>query len=83
MFWSKIFLNLSFIALMATKLSAQNQVIDIWNGKIPNAITNPAIHQEIDTTGGWVKIKNVSNPLLKCIYLQKMNQMVRLHVSNG
>lgn len=73
MFWSKIFLNLSFIALVGTKLSAQNQVIDLWNGKVPNAIANPAIHQEIDTTGGWVKMKNVTQPTLE-MYLPAKNE---------
>lgn len=65
MFFKKIVLVLSFIVLFFGSLSAQNKVIDIWNGKVPNAISAPAIHQSIDSSGGWIKIINVTTPILE------------------
>lgn len=68
MFFKKIVLVVSFIALLFCSLLAQNKAIDIWNGKVPGAIPAPAIHQVIDSSGGWVKIINVTSPTLE-IYL--------------
>lgn len=73
MFLKKIVLVLSFIASLLCSLSAQNKVIDIWNGKVPGAILAPAIHQVIDSSGGWVKIINVTSPTLE-MYLPEKNK---------
>lgn len=54
-------------------LFAQDKVIDVWNGNIPNAIGHPTIHQVVDSSDGWVKMKNVSVPTLE-MYLPPKNK---------
>ena len=44
------------ICVIATigSLSAQVQVIDLWNGKVPGAIQSDEFKQNVDTTAGWI-----------------------------
>lgn len=65
MFSKKVLLAVSFIVLIIGNISAQNKVINIWNGKVPNSIANSTIHQSVDSSGGWVKMINVTNPTLE------------------
>lgn len=44
--------------------SAQSKVIDLWRGKIPGAILNPDVKQSIDSAGGWIKMRHVTDPVL-------------------
>lgn len=73
MFPKKVLLVISFIAIVFSNLYAQDKVIDIWNGKVPNTIGNPAIRQVVDSSGGWVKMKNVSVPTLE-MYVPAKNK---------
>lgn len=43
-------------------LSAQVQVIDVWNGKVPGAIPSDEFKQHIDTTAGWVDKHSIVRP---------------------
>jgi len=54
------------ICVIATiaSLSAQNKVIDIWDGKVPGAIQNDKFKQNVDTAAGWVDKHSVVNPYL-------------------
>lgn len=73
MLFKKNVLVPGLIALFFGSLSAQNKVIDIWNGKVPDAIAAPAIHQSIDSSGGWIKIINVTTPTLEVYLPEKEN----------
>ena len=67
----KLLLGISFTAFVLSNLYGQDKVMDIWNGKVPNSISNPSIHQVIDSSGGWVKMINVSVPTLEVYLPQK------------
>ncbi len=56
----------AFICVIATigSISAQNKVIDIWNGKVPGAIQSDEFKQNIDTTAGWVDKHSIVKPNL-------------------
>lgn len=58
---------LAFICLITIggSLSAQNSVIDLWNGKIPGAKRNDQFKQMVDTAAGWVDKHSIVNP---CLY---------------
>lgn len=43
-------------------LSAQNKVIDLWNGKIPGVIHSDHFKQTIDTAAGWIDKHSIVNP---------------------
>ncbi|OIR01141.1 acetylxylan esterase precursor [mine drainage metagenome] len=53
------------LVIFISNLSAQTKIIDIWKGNVPNSIANSNIHQTIDSSGGWVKMINVTNPTLE------------------
>ncbi len=57
-------LVVAFFYLTATigSLSAQNKVIDIWNGKVPGAIQSDEFKQRVDTTAGWVDKHSIVKP---------------------
>ncbi len=57
-------LAVAFVCLVATigSLSAQNEMIDIWNGKVPGAIKSEEFKQNVDTTAGWVDKHSIVNP---------------------
>jgi len=59
-------LVVAFVCLVATIgcLSAQNKVIDLWNGKIPGAIQSDEFKQHVDTTAGWVDKHSIVKPEL-------------------
>lgn len=69
----KVLLVTNFIAMALGNLYAQDGVIDIWNGKVPDAIGHPATRQVVDSSGGWVKMKNVSVPTLE-MYVPPKNK---------
>ena len=52
------------ICVIATigSLSAQVQVIDVWNGKVPGAIQSDEFKQHVDTTAGWVDKHSIVKP---------------------
>lgn len=58
---------LAFICLIVIggSLSAQTKVIDIWNGKIPDAKHNDKFKQSVDTVADWVDKFSIVNP---CLY---------------
>jgi acetyl esterase/lipase len=51
------------IALSAN-LFAQTKVIDIWQSKVPGAIPNPDYKLVVDSSNNWIKMRNISNPML-------------------
>lgn len=55
-----------FICLIAIagNLSGQSKVIDLWNGKIPGAVSNDRFKQIVDTAAGWVDKHSIVNPCL-------------------
>ncbi|WP_167607564.1 alpha/beta hydrolase [Maribellus sediminis] len=57
-------LVVAFVGLVATigSLSAQNKVIDLWNGKVPGAIKSEEFKQNVDTTAGWVDKHSIVSP---------------------
>ena len=54
----------ALICVIATtgSLSAQVQVIDIWNGKVPGEIQSDEFKQHVDTTKGWIDKHAITNP---------------------
>ncbi len=52
------------ICVIATigSLSAQIQVIDVWNGKVPGAIQSDEFKQHVDTTKGWIDKHSIVKP---------------------
>lgn len=73
MILKRIVLGISLVALAFGNLFAQDKVMDVWDGNIPDAIGHPAIHQVVDSSDGWVKMKNVSVPTLE-MYLPPKNK---------
>lgn len=57
-------LALICIFAASSSLFAQSKVIDLWNGKIPNAIANNKYKQIVDTAAGWVDKKSIAYPTL-------------------
>ncbi len=59
-------LVVALICAIATlgSLSAQVQVIDIWNGKVPGAIQSDEFKQNVDTSAGWIDKMSVTDPSL-------------------
>nr|WP_319997317.1 alpha/beta hydrolase [uncultured Draconibacterium sp.] len=57
-------LVVALICVIATigSLSAQVQVIDLWNGKVPGAIQSDEFRQNVDTTAGWVDRHSIVKP---------------------
>lgn len=55
---------LAFICLLTISgsLTAQSEVIDLWNGKVPGAIRNYKFKQIVDTAVGWVEKKSMDYP---------------------
>lgn len=45
-------------------LSAQSKVIDLWEGKVPGAISNDHFKPIVDSANNWIKMKFVVNPSL-------------------
>lgn len=59
---------LAFICIMTIggNLTAQTNVIDLWNGKIPGAKHSNQFKQGVDTIAGWVEKYSIVNP---CLYV--------------
>jgi acetyl esterase/lipase len=57
-------LVVAFIGVIATigSLSAQVQVIDVWNGKVPGSNQSDEFKQHVDTTAGWVDKHSIVKP---------------------
>nr|WP_321485323.1 alpha/beta hydrolase [uncultured Draconibacterium sp.] len=57
-------LVVALICVIATigSLSAQVQVIDLWNGKAPGAIQSDEFKQNVDTTAGWIDKHSIVKP---------------------
>ena len=57
-------LVVALICVIATigSLSAQVQVIDLWNGKVPGAIQSDEFKQNVDTTAGWIDKHSIVKP---------------------
>ncbi len=53
-----------FLMVYTNHLSGQTNVIDIWQGKVPGALTNSSYKQSIDSEDNWVKMRNVTTPML-------------------
>jgi acetyl esterase/lipase len=53
-----------FLMAYTNHLSGQTNVIDIWQGKVPGALTNSGYKQSIDSEDNWVKMRHVTAPLL-------------------
>ncbi len=73
MFSNKKILTVFFAAIVFNSISAQTKVIDIWNGKVPNSISNKNINEKIDSANNWIKRKNVTNPTLEMYAAEKNN----------
>lgn len=73
MFSNKKILVVFFVAIVFNSISAQTKVIDIWNGKVPDAISNKNINEKIDSANNWIKRKNVTNPTLEMYAAEKNN----------
>lgn len=54
----------AMICVIATvgSLSAQVQVIELWNGKVPGAVQSVEFKQHVDTTAGWVDKHSIDTP---------------------
>nr|WP_320022921.1 alpha/beta hydrolase [uncultured Draconibacterium sp.] len=57
-------LVVALICVIATigSLSAQVQVIDLWNGKVPGAIQSDEFKQNVDTIAGWIDKHSIVKP---------------------
>ncbi|PKQ46640.1 alpha/beta hydrolase [Confluentibacter flavum] len=62
-FKSLILVCICQIAIVANTFG-QSQVIDLWNGKVPGAITNTDYQQIVDSADNWTKMRFVTNPTL-------------------
>jgi len=59
-----LFLAFLCIVVSTATLSGQTKVIDIWQGKVPGAITNPNYKQFVDSAENWIKMRHVTDPSL-------------------
>ncbi|KJF43942.1 alpha/beta hydrolase [Draconibacterium sediminis] len=57
-------LVVALICVVATvgSLSAQFQVIDVWNGKASGALESEEFTQHVDTTAGWIDKHSIVDP---------------------
>jgi acetyl esterase/lipase len=57
---------LAFICLITISGSifGQSKVIDLWNGKVPGAISNDKFKQIVDSADNWIKMRFVTDPSL-------------------
>jgi acetyl esterase/lipase len=62
-----------FLLLVYASLSGQTKVIDIWQGNVPGAIENPNYKLTIDSSNNWLKMRNVTNPLLDMYQVPAQN----------
>jgi acetyl esterase/lipase len=62
--WSFVGYMLIFLLTIFMDVSAQNKVIDIWNGKVPNAIPNVNYQQIVDSADNWIKMRFVKEPTM-------------------
>ena len=60
----QIALALICLIIVTGKLSGQNKVIDLWNGKVPGAIFNANFKQTVDFADNWIKMRFVTDPVL-------------------
>ena len=57
-------LILSLLMATGTSLFAQSETIRLWQGEAPGAKVNPSYKTTVDDSGGWVKMRFVTNPTL-------------------
>jgi acetyl esterase/lipase len=50
--------------LISGSLSGQTKVIDIWQDKVPGAISKANLKATIDSADNWIKMRNITNPVL-------------------
>lgn len=55
---------LIFLITANTALSAQNKIIEVWNGKIPGEIKDPGYKQIVDSAY-YIKLRNISKPVIE------------------
>ena len=56
---------LALVCLMIFgNLSAQNKVIDLWNGHVPGSIANPEFKQFVDSADNWIKMRHITDPTM-------------------
>ncbi|WP_319502156.1 alpha/beta hydrolase [uncultured Draconibacterium sp.] len=59
--FKKLVVALMCVVATIGSLSAQVQVIDLWNGKAPGATQSDEFKQNVDTTAGWVDKHSIDN----------------------
>jgi enterochelin esterase-like enzyme/acetyl esterase/lipase len=55
---------LIFLITANTVLSAQNKIIEVWNGKVPGEIKDPNYKQIVDSAY-YIKLRNISKPTIE------------------
>ena len=55
---------LIFLMTANTALSAQNKIIEVWNGKIPGEIKDHGYKQIVDSAY-YIKLRNISKPVIE------------------
>ncbi len=48
----------------SSSLLSQTTVINIWQGEIPGALSNPDIKQTVDSGDNWMRMKGVTMPVM-------------------
>jgi acetyl esterase/lipase len=56
---------LVWLLITISNLSAQTKIIDIWQGKVPGAITAANYNLIADSSGSWTYMRHITNPLLE------------------
>ena len=52
---------------------AQQDVISLWDGKVPGAIKDPNYIENSDSDNNWEKFREVTNPRIDCYVVDKEN----------
>ncbi|MFH1196459.1 MAG: alpha/beta hydrolase [bacterium] len=53
------------VIISASKLQSQTEVIEIWNGKVPDSFHNPEFKTVIDSDEFWTWTRGITNPTLE------------------
>jgi acetyl esterase/lipase len=57
-------LAIAYLILFTGNLFSQSESIDIWQGAVPGAISNPEYKFIADSSGSWTFMRHITSPLL-------------------
>ncbi|MEQ8552544.1 MAG: alpha/beta hydrolase [Cyclobacteriaceae bacterium] len=57
-------ITIFLLLVVIGELFPQSQVIDLWHGKVPGAITNTGYQQTVNSEDNWTKMRFITDPSL-------------------